>query len=128
MTGHKDNKELLFSLTASDFEWTYFRGSGAGGQHRNKTSSAVRVVHPPSGAKGESQEERSQYLNRRTALRRLTETPAFKAWVAAVSRGLKTPLEIEKEVEDSIADPKNIKTEIRVRKDEWKEVDPSELK
>jgi len=42
-------KELLFSLTKKDFKVETFRGSGAGGQHRNKTDSAVRIKHPASG-------------------------------------------------------------------------------
>lgn len=119
-------KELLFSLGTDDFEWSYFRGSGAGGQHRNKTDSAVRVVHPPSGAKGECQEGRSQYQNRRTALKRLVETPLFKAWVAAKSSGMKTAKEIEQEVEESINNPANIKLEVKDGK-RWKEVKEEDL-
>ena len=51
--------------------WEAFRGSGPGGQKRNKTSSAVRVVHIPSGIEAVSSESRSQARNREFALRRL---------------------------------------------------------
>ena len=122
----KDKKNLLFSLTKDDFVWTYFRGSGAGGQHRNKTSSAVRVVHPPSGARGECQEERSQLQNRRRALQRLVDTTLFQSWVAAKTRGLKTEKEIEAEVAESIANPANIKLEVKDGKG-WKEIKEEEL-
>ena len=48
-----------------------FRGPGPGGQHRNKTSSAVRVVHRPTGLAGVASNHRSQTDNRREAIRSL---------------------------------------------------------
>lgn len=57
------------------------RGSGKGGQNRNKRDTAVRIVHPPSGAVGESQEQRSQLQNKRAAFVRMANHPRFKLWL-----------------------------------------------
>jgi len=53
--------QLLFSLTSSDFEWSYTKGTGPGGQKKNKTSSAVHCIHRPSGARGYAEDSRSQH-------------------------------------------------------------------
>jgi hypothetical protein len=74
-------RELLFSLTSKDFEIQTFRSGGPGGQHQNKTSSGVRFIHHPSGARGESREERAQLQNKKKALRKLVATPQFRFWV-----------------------------------------------
>ena len=103
-----------------------FRASGNGGQNVNKRDTAVRFTHPASGAVGQSQDQRSQLQNKQTALRRLAEDPRFKAWVAQVSAGVKTDKEIQQEVKESLANPKNVKTEIKAGK-RWVEVDPTEL-
>jgi peptide chain release factor 2 len=58
-------------LRDEDIEMEVFRASGAGGQHVNKTSSAVRLRHVPTGIAVSCQQERSQHKNRATALKML---------------------------------------------------------
>ena len=74
-------REKLFSVTAADCRWIAKRGSGKGGQKRNKTSNAIQCFHDPSGAMGESEDGRDQSLNKRKAFERMTSTPEFQSWL-----------------------------------------------
>ena len=65
-------------INDADIRMEVFRASGAGGQHVNKTSSAVRLIHEPTGLVASSQEERSQLQNREKALTRLRTMVAAK--------------------------------------------------
>lgn len=106
------------SVTLADCDVQTKRGSGAGGQNRNKRDTAVRIVHRPSGAAGESCEERSQLQNKRAAFKRMTEDPKFKIWLNRelwIRKGLPTP---EQQVEKDMQ-PEKIRVDVKDERGRW---------
>lgn len=112
-------RELLFSVTADDCDWSYTKGTGSGGQKKNKTSSAVHCIHKASGAHAFSQDGRSQLHNRQDAFRKMAETKEFQNWhkIECAKRS-KNYVDIDKVIDEQM---KHIKLEVKV-KGQWKEV------
>lgn len=118
-------KEILFSVTASDCEWSYTKGTGTGGQKKNKTSSAVHCMHRPSGAHGYSEASRSQLDNKREAFVKMSNSKEFKEWhkMETMRRNGQMAV-IDAAVEKSM---KKVKIEVHDENGRWKEVKESEL-
>lgn len=66
-----ERRDVAIRVDPNDLVWRATRGSGAGGQHRNKTSSAIDLVHVPSGVAVHCESQRSQHQNRSVAHERL---------------------------------------------------------
>jgi hypothetical protein len=119
------SRELLFSVTKNDCEWSYTKGTGAGGQKRNKTSSAVHCSHRPSGARGYSEASRSQLDNRIDAFTKMVKTPEFQTWnkMEAMRR-----LGMLADLDAKVAREMAMNTKIEIRIDgKWTEVKESML-
>lgn len=90
-------------MTAKDLRFDFFRGSGPGGQHRNKTDTACRCTHKVSGAVGSSQELKSQIKNKQQAFHRMVKSNKFQAWLKLeTSRRLGVLDDIEKRVDEEL--------------------------
>ncbi len=124
-------KELLFSVTKDDLEISFFSGTGAGGQHRNKHQNCVRMRHPDSGTATQCSEHRSKDQNLRTAFQRLVDDKKFKAWSRKKAAEMmitkeqreKQKLESEKPVVDCTIRPDNIKIEVKDEAGNWIEAE-----
>lgn len=112
-----NTKKPIISLTAKDFRWIYFNGSGNGGQNRNKRAVCVRCFHDPSGAMGVSQDERRLEQNKKLAFKRCTESEKFQKWIKLETMKKAGELIlIEQQVEASL---KKVKIEIKDENGKW---------
>lgn len=102
--------EKILSVSIHDCVVQTFRVGGHGGQKVNKTSSGVRVIHEPSGARAECREYREQSRNKRQAFVKMAESVLFKHWVGQVTGKLKTDSQIHREVAEDM-DPSNLLVE-----------------
>lgn len=116
-------KQRILSVTLADCRVDTFHAGGKGGQNQNTRDTGVRIVHPPSGAVGESREERSQLQNKKAAFKRMAAHPKFKVWLNRElyglegdgNRGYAWKFEGRRWVRNEPGvDPKDVKVEVRV--------------
>jgi len=118
-------RELLFSVTAADCDWSYYMGPGDGGQKKQRTHSGVMCKHRDSGAQARCHNGRSQAHNKKEAFRKMAETKEFKAWHRIeVAKRTGELRQVEEKVEKAM-DPKNIKTEAQNENGTWTEIKDS---
>ena len=104
-------KELILSVTKKDLDITYFSGTGAGGQHRNKHQNCCRIKHPPTGIIVTGTKQKSKIQNQRQAIRSLANHPKFITWLKVeCSTTQYEKDQIEKKVEEMMFE-KNLKVE-----------------
>lgn len=93
------DKQLLFSVFKKDLRIDYYKGTGSGGQKKNKTENCCRITHLQSGAVGKSEEGRSKEYNKKLALERMVATEEFQKWYKVkVAEKLGVTAKIEEEV------------------------------
>lgn len=124
--GVEAKRELLARITRADFEITHTRGSGPGGQHRNKTSTGRRIHHPPSGVTVEATDSRSAAENERNAFLRLIGTAEFKRWFRLLVAEAAGRPSIEQLVDEAMTE-RNIRTQVLDERGRWIDVDPASL-
>ena len=120
----EDNRVKVSIANDKDFDVSYFCGSGAGGQARNKVASGVQIIHRETGAIGRASDSRSQAENKKRAFERLLETPKMKFWIAREVYRVKQGETLEKTIENDTK-PENLKYEIKNAVGQWEEVDAS---
>lgn len=116
-----DKRQRISICTEKDFDVSYFCGSGAGGQARNKVASGVQIIHRESGAIGRASDSRSQAGNKNSAFKRLVESPKMKFFLAAKLYEIKQSETMEETIEKDTK-PENLKFEIKNGLGQWEEV------
>jgi protein subunit release factor B len=107
-------KQKLFTITPQDCREERYRGSGTGGQNRNKRDTGVRFTHEPSGAVGESEAQRTQIANRRDAFRKMASSPRFIMWAKAQGQArIEGHASLDRKIDELMVE-KNLRIETNV--------------
>lgn len=114
-------REELFSIGPDDFEVTWFSGTGAGGQYRNKHQNCCRIKHKETGVIGTGQSNRNQEANKKEAFMNVYNNPTFQLYL---QRRINEALS-EESIDDIVdREMRNVKVEVRedgkwVEEKEW---------
>jgi protein subunit release factor B len=117
----EDRRQRVNILNEKDLDISYFCGSGAGGQARNKVHSGVQIIHRETGAIGRASDSRSQADNKQAAFRRLLATPKMKFWLAAKVFEVRQGEKLEDMIAQESTD-EHLKYEIKNGAGRWEEV------
>jgi len=104
--------EAKYTITKKDLEITWFSGSGAGGQYRNKHDNCCRIRHPETGVIATGQSQRDRISNQREALNNLVKHYKFRFFLEQKLIEIETGIKIEqvvKEIVDDLMQEDNIK-------------------
>jgi len=115
------SKKLLFSVTKKDLDVSWFSGSGAGGQHRNRHKNCVRIHHPDSGARVTGQSHKERLSNIREALNNLVKHPKYIVWQTRRVKEEIDGITLEELVDRMVAS-ENLLIEGRNESGEWIEL------
>lgn len=114
-------REKLFSIGPDDFEVTWFSGTGAGGQYRNKHQNCCRIKHKETEVIGTGQSNRNQEANKKEAFMNVYNNPTFQLYL---QRRINEALS-EESIDDIVdREMRNVKVEVRedgkwVEEKEW---------
>ncbi len=113
-------KEKITILTRKDLDISYFAGSGAGGQAKNKVKSGVKIIHRESGAIGQASDSRSLSENKQLAFQRLHSQPKFKVWlnkkIYEIREGESLEEKINKKVDEMMTE---IQVQVKNEEGKW---------
>ena len=104
-------KQKILSLTKKDFEISFYSGSGAGGQHRNKHKNCVRIYHRPSECLATGADCKSKTQNKKNAFKRLTSKKSFQSWLKLEINKKTLDLESIETAVDTAMEEKNLLVE-----------------
>jgi len=110
-----DERKPFLSITRKDCTRQTFRSSGPGGQHKNKADTGVRWIHPPSGARGEASEKKSQHQNAKVAWRRMAESKEMTRWIQ-MQGGMAAVID---SAVDKAMQPRNLRIEGKDEEGRW---------
>jgi protein subunit release factor A len=111
-------KRPIFSVSIHDCEIQTFKAGGKGGQRKDNTETAVRIIHRPSGAVGLSREDRLQISNKRKAFERMAKSDAFQKWVRTQAMRYFNRETVAERLDRMMAD-RNIKVEVKDEEGKW---------
>lgn len=121
MESKPDNRERVTILSKKDLKFSYFCGSGAGGQARNKVHSGVQITHEESGAIGRASDSRSLDQNKKAAFERLLKDPRMKFFLSRKVYEVRQGETLEQTIERDMR-PEHLRFEVKNAAGQWEAV------